>query len=74
MGKIMKTPSEKKRFAVPRPTRVKCLKCKSKIDIDPGMDAGEWIDCPECDTGYRLVSLNPPRLKQTEPLHRETPR
>jgi alpha-aminoadipate carrier protein LysW len=44
-----------------------CAECDTKLDIDEDeIDEGEVVTCPECGTGFEIVTVNPIELKPVE--------
>ena len=43
--------------------KVKCSNCFYRIEIDEYMEVEDILFCPECDTEFEILSLNPPKIK-----------
>ncbi len=37
----------------------KCLECQAEIILEPDLQAGEVITCPECSTDLEVKQVNP---------------
>lgn len=40
----------------------KCLECQAKIILDPDIQAGEVVTCPECSTDLEIIQVKPIKL------------
>lgn len=42
----------------------KCPMCGAEVKLSNDAEAGELLDCGECDSELELVTVDPPELKE----------
>lgn len=52
---------------------VRCPSCGILIELDSFIGVGDPVFCPECETEYTLVSVDPLRLKRVSDAESEGP-
>lgn len=39
--------------------RAVCPGCRRKVELDPQIEQGEWVNCPHCNADLEVISLRP---------------
>lgn len=41
---------------------MECIECGAKLDLDPDLEVGEILVCPDCGVELEVMDLDPIRL------------